>query len=63
MIIHAFDLPRLSESFGDVIALAVYSRIDLVGHLPVALVLLEPDIVGACANPNQLPVPRKGSFP
>jgi len=39
------------------------SRIDLVGHLPVALVLLEPDIVGACANPNQLPVPRKGSFP
>src|SRR5438477_1821995 len=39
------------------------SRIDLVGHLPVALVLLEPDIEGACANPNQLPVPRKGSFP
>ena len=63
VIIQALDLPRPFESFRDVIALTVYGGIDLVGHLPAALVLLEAYIVCACANPNWLSVPRNGSFP
>ena len=63
VIIHALDLPCPFESFRDVIALAVYGGIDLVGYLPIALILLEAYIVRACANPNQLSVPREGSFP
>ncbi len=63
VIIHALDLPCPFESFRDVIALAVYGGIDLVGNLPAALVLLEAYIVRACANPNWLSVPGNGSFP
>ena len=54
---------RFLQCLADIVPLAVDRRIDLVSHFPVALILFEPNIVGARPRPDRLTVPGAGRFP